>query len=426
MAAARRGRRTCWRWGSPGARSASSCSASRASSPTSGSATCRSRSPSCRCSPRSSWPCCSSASSGRARPRTSSRCTASPCSRSPSAASSRAARCSASSWRRTSSSACAAWRPTRPASSGASRPPAAEPRRRVAALVAVRPGLAARWCCSSASRCSCSPPGSTAPTGSPCRAWATRRTRAVVARTGFSEEIDLRRVGTLTNDDAVAFTVRMTDLEGDPPAAPARRPALARPGAGPLRERRVAERTDLLQQRDDVPVRRPGGRRRPGPRRRLHFQFQGRTRSLFLAEPIYPASVPGKLPIAVTEPAGLRPALFFEAGGTVLSVDVPARTRRTATRRTSIPARPGRRYPAVRVSDVYQIRLLRCGAPGMEELTTRLLARPRRGRAVAAGARGIAPRPRAPARAAAARLLGADRPAPRRAPRPLRLLQPTT
>ena len=54
------------------------------------------------------------------------------------------------------------------------------------------------------------------PDWEPLARMGNRRTRTVGARTGFSDEIDLRRIGTLTNDDALAFTVRMTDPDGDP------------------------------------------------------------------------------------------------------------------------------------------------------------------------------------------------------------------
>jgi hypothetical protein len=198
------------------------------------------------------------------------------------------------------------------------------------------------------------------------------QTRTVAAKTGFSEEIDLRRVGTLTNDDAVAFTVKMTDLEGTPQKLlPAdqrwRGPVLDRYEGGVWRSE-LTSFSSATMFLSDTPAVAAG----LAPSR-LHFQFQGRTPSLFLAEPIHPASVPGKLPIVVTEPEGLRPALFFEAGGTVLSSTYLPHSAYRYTQDID-PGAPRTHYPAVRVSDVYQIRLLRCGAPRMEELTTTLLA----------------------------------------------------
>ena len=197
------------------------------------------------------------------------------------------------------------------------------------------------------------------------------QTRTVAAKTGFSEEIDLRRVGTLTNDDAVAFTVKMTDLEGTPQKLlPAdqrwRGPVLDRYEDGVWRSELTSFSSATMFLSDT-----PGGPVGLAPSR-LHFQFQGRTPSLFLAEPIHPAAVPGKLPIVVTEPGALRPALFFEAGGTVLSTTYLPHSAYRYTQDID-PGTPRKHYPAVRVSDVYQIRLLKCGAPRMEELTTTLL-----------------------------------------------------
>jgi transglutaminase-like putative cysteine protease len=198
------------------------------------------------------------------------------------------------------------------------------------------------------------------------------RTRLVLAKTGFSEEIDLRRVGTLTTDEAVAFTVKMTDLDGVgqnllPADQRWRGPVLDRYERGVWRSELTSFSSSTMFL-SETPAEAAGR-----ASSRLHFQFQGRTSSLFLAEPIYPAAVPGKLPLAVSEPAGLRPSLFFEAGGTVLSSTYLPHTTYRYTQDVD-PGASHASYPAVRVSDVYQIRLLRCGVPGVEELTTRLLA----------------------------------------------------
>jgi protein-glutamine gamma-glutamyltransferase len=198
------------------------------------------------------------------------------------------------------------------------------------------------------------------------------KTRSTFAKTGFSEEIDLRRVGTLSNDEAIAFTVTITNLEGN---SPSRLPGdqrwrgtvLDRYESGVWRSELTSfsNATMFMAGTSATSVGRGTSR--------LLFQFQGKTSSLFLAEPIYPEPTPGRLPIAVIEPSRQRPSLFFEAGGTVLSSTYLPHPSYRYTQDID-PSASRTRYPAVRVSDVYQLRLLRCSAPGMADLTARLLS----------------------------------------------------
>jgi len=65
--------------------------------------------------------------------------------------------------------------------------------------------------------------------------------------------------------------------------------------------------------------------------------------------------------------------MLLGAGGTVLSSTYLPHAAYRYTQDID-PAASRTRYPAVRVSDVYQLRLLRCNAPGVADLTTRLLS----------------------------------------------------
>ncbi len=197
------------------------------------------------------------------------------------------------------------------------------------------------------------------------------RSRAAGAKTGFSDEIDLQRVGTLTNDDSVAFTFEVTDLVGNPRT---RLPSDQRWRGGVLDRYETGVWRSELTSFSAATIFQTGTPRRPAgqDQSRIHFDLQEKTTALFLAEPIHPEPTPGSLPIAVIEPDRQRPSLFFETGGTVLSTTYLPHSKYRYTQDVSTEA-SRTRYPAVRVSDLYQIRLLRCGAPGMSDLTARLL-----------------------------------------------------
>jgi hypothetical protein len=178
-------------------------------------------------------------------------------------------------------------------------------------------------------------------------------------QTGFSDEIDLTRVGRLENDTSVAFTVRVEDRAGRPVRAllenqrfrglildlysegkwkqvtelkwPQRGPRVAAPPA-------TSERADVLF---------------------LKFRVPRETNGLFLAEPITPASDPHSLPVAEEESFSPRRfALFYEASGcgtvmpTTFLTDPEYRYVQTFHGTAS-----RERYAAVRVTSSYQSRI---------------------------------------------------------------------
>jgi transglutaminase-like putative cysteine protease len=194
------------------------------------------------------------------------------------------------------------------------------------------------------------------------------------AETGFSEEINLNRTGTLEVNDEVAFTVRATDAQGQP--------KLDLPGDQRWRGV-VLDRYEegLWTGSRRLPV---GGfsRRRPqlpdlGPGQfYLTFTVQPRQAGgLFLAEPVLAGPEPGLLPVLQLGPQDRHePSLFFEYSGTVVPLLFALKKEHRYRQVVAPPAVPGR-CPAVRWEDSYLDALVRRPSADLEEWTGHLLRR---------------------------------------------------
>jgi hypothetical protein len=205
----------------------------------------------------------------------------------------------------------------------------------------------------------------------PMRRFGMQPERREGAQTGFSEEIDLLRTGVLVRDDSPAFSVQVTDPSG--------RPERALP-PDPRWRGIVLDRYEEGLWRSGLTWSSGGPRFNvrwhpcEGPSLLLNFRVPRQTGGLFLAEPIGLGSRPGLLPVRAAPMPGRHPPLFYEAGGTALAISYLTETEYRYVQ--SIPREPGRvRCPAVRVAERYQASLLKCHAPGVEELTVALLER---------------------------------------------------
>jgi hypothetical protein len=180
------------------------------------------------------------------------------------------------------------------------------------------------------------------------------------ARTGFSEEIDLRRAGRLEKDDTTAFTVRARDSEG--------RPVRALPGDSRWRGVVLDRYEDgVWRSESDLnwPRRLRGGppAAEPGPDALLlEFRVPARAGGLFLADPVRLGPTRGELPVIQdVPPPGRSTRLFFEAGGTAAAINLPAQGDRRYRQILTHPWERDR-YPAVRLREPYLRRLLLCPA----------------------------------------------------------------
>jgi hypothetical protein len=208
--------------------------------------------------------------------------------------------------------------------------------------------------------------------------FTVRPAGAKQARTGFSDEIDLRRGGELEVDDSPAFTVRVTDADGKGVAA---LPADQRWRGAVLDRYEAGVWTSELA----WPVSGQGHQWRPMPGGpaglQLAFKVPGRAGGLFLADPVRLGPGPGQLPV---RSLGRRVPLFFEAGGTAVAMNqITLDEYRYAQQLTPGPRD---RAPAPRLRDFYLQRLLRVRpAQPLRELSNDLL----RGLAAKAGERDL-------------------------------------
>jgi transglutaminase-like putative cysteine protease len=178
-------------------------------------------------------------------------------------------------------------------------------------------------------------------------------------QTGFSDEIDLTRIGRLENDTSPAFTVHVENRDGKPVRgllenqrfrglvfdhydygkwrvshtlrgykhAPPAEPA-------PL----VFERADLLF---------------------LRFRVPQEAGGLFLAEPAMPGPEVGKLPVALEDAGSRKRVPFFEPAGTGTIVPMSYLLEPETRYVQSFLIGAGRdRYPAVRLDNTYLMQLI--------------------------------------------------------------------
>lgn len=209
----------------------------------------------------------------------------------------------------------------------------------------------------------------------PLMRFGMHRPRQTVARTGFSEEIDLKRTGLLQVDTSVAFQVTVTDHEGRP----------ERNLSGERRWRgAVLDHYDDGVWRGKLTWPTAGARGRPqegqpevGPGFHLmEFKVPGKSGGLFLADPIRLGPTPGLLPIWTpgTSPTVRSRTLFFEAGGTAIALNYIPRAEYRYFQAVSRDADRDR-YPAVRVAESYLAILLRGRTGELEPWTRSLLRR---------------------------------------------------
>ena len=176
------------------------------------------------------------------------------------------------------------------------------------------------------------------------------------ARMGFSDEIDVTRVGRLEPDASPAFSVRVTDPQG-------------RPVRGLSADQRwrgvVLDRYDEGVWRSELSWTDRGAKAQPDvPLDEtpgvvwLAFQVPRQAGWLFLADPVRLGPAAGVLPVSATMPRRRRSApLFSEVSGTV----VPATYLTEAEYRyiQSVPfAQPRDRYPAPRLAEPYLRKLV--------------------------------------------------------------------
>jgi hypothetical protein len=207
----------------------------------------------------------------------------------------------------------------------------------------------------------------------PLRRFGMQPDRAISARTGFSEEIDLTRTGTLENDDSPAFSVQVTDL--------ASRPVRVLPADQRWRGQVLDRYEDGCRWSPGLTWSSGGPRYKvrwhpyDGPEGvLLTFRVPRQAGGLFLADPIGLGPEAGMLPVRSVSGQGRHPPLFYEAGGTVL----PSSYLTDAEYRyvQSLPLYPDReRIPAVRVRERYQRSLIVCRVVGLEEWTLELVRR---------------------------------------------------
>jgi transglutaminase-like putative cysteine protease len=183
------------------------------------------------------------------------------------------------------------------------------------------------------------------------------------ARMGFSEEINLKRTGRLEPDDSPAFTVRVTDVSGKP----------IRGLRSDTRWRgMVLDRYEDGIWRSESEMAWPRLARKAPPEAIepkpgdliLKFRVPRRVGGLFLADPLLLGSRQGELPVVEDPFSGPRKVLFFEAGGTAVSLgDLAHGEYRYAQAMARNQDRD--RYPVVRVNETYLRKLILYRAPGV-------------------------------------------------------------
>lgn len=195
------------------------------------------------------------------------------------------------------------------------------------------------------------------------------------ATTGFSEEIDLTRSGTLEADETVAFTVTVTERAGAP----------MRSLPGDQRWRGV-----VLDRYEDGTWRsglnwssrpflnRPTWRSPEHDAETVYFDFKvsGRAGGLFLAEPAPLGPQFGLLPVWPAGNSGPSdsPPFFYEVEGTIVASSYLARSEYRYRQAVSLSASRDR-YKAWRLRDPYLQRLVRVRQAEVETWTRQLLLR---------------------------------------------------
>lgn len=193
------------------------------------------------------------------------------------------------------------------------------------------------------------------PEWDPFSRFGVRQQQQRQIRTGFSEEIDLRRSGQLEPDETPAFYVRAVDPAGQPARLP-------------FDQRWRGIVLDRYQEgvwRSEVNWPTGATMYRPSPRLvetmahdlRLEFRVPNRSGGLFLAEPIWLSAQPGVMPVIASEGSSRQVPLFFEAGGTIVPLTYLTRSEYRYTQLYRYDTgRP--RWQALRVKDIYLQRLI--------------------------------------------------------------------
>lgn len=192
------------------------------------------------------------------------------------------------------------------------------------------------------------------PEWDPFARFGVRPQQTQAVRTGFSDEIDLRRTGSLVPDDTPAFWVTVTDHDGNPAALP---PDQRWRGM-------VFDRYQDGIWRSEVNWQSGASSHRPLPvdpgtlphDLRLVYRVPGRSGGLFLADPVRLGPRPGEVPVQIATRRPRHVPLFFEAGGTVVPLTYLTGAEYVYTQ--YVQRISSRRWPAVRVRDAYQRRLL--------------------------------------------------------------------
>jgi transglutaminase-like putative cysteine protease len=193
------------------------------------------------------------------------------------------------------------------------------------------------------------------------------------AETGFSEEINLNRTGSLEVNDEVAFTVAATDARGQPKLdLPAdqrwRGVVLDRYEEGVWTGSRRLPFGGLHRRSQQLPDLGPG-------QFFLTFTVQPQQAGgLFLAEPVLVGPEPGMLPVLQLSRGRREPTLFFEYSGTVVPLMLALKKEHRYRQVVAPTPVPGR-CPAVRWEDTYLDGLVRRPSTDLEEWTDRLVRR---------------------------------------------------
>jgi hypothetical protein len=212
------------------------------------------------------------------------------------------------------------------------------------------------------------------PDWDPLARFGVQSNRTSFASMGFSEEIDLMRVGVLETDDSPAFTVQVTDDRGTPvralpPDSRWRGTVLDRYEEGMWRTESdltwpARVRAALVSRLDRGP-----------DALALAFRVPRRAGGLFLADPLRLREQAGELPIEPDASGRLgRGMLFFEAGGTAMPLtyltEAEYRYMQTVLRNLD-----RNRYPAMRLTEGYQTKLLRSQVSGLGAWSLDLVVR---------------------------------------------------
>ncbi len=210
------------------------------------------------------------------------------------------------------------------------------------------------------------------PDWDPWSRFGFRQPDHVVARTGFSEEIDLTKSSSLEEDNSVAFTVHVTDFEGNP----VRGLALDTRWRGIVLDRYDNGRWSssltwsrpalvsrgLMQHLDEAP-----------DLLRFDFKVPGRAGGLFLAEPLRLGPTVDVLPVWTTNtnkgPARVH-TLFYEDQGTISPLIPPSSLARGEYRYSQlVPRNPRERTRSDRNRGDYLQQIVRNHPLRMEAWT---------------------------------------------------------